>query len=612
MRLKPFIGLFVLCGLLIYNTDISSLGDTDISSLGASKPQIPTPSADGGNNKAAAEVVELPEFSDGNLQLREILPREKEPFLRMMNAPYHAKRAELRAYQSERGLGPLRIHTLYTIDCTMHSLWPALILDYSWDKVQQGGFMTRVVSGCKKGGANNAALTNSVLPSEVELKRFGAFFAPQYDHLPNGKRYAPYNRPNAMWFWMNHTDLTEDIFILLDPDMMFMTKLVVPDVRQGHPAAQFYGYMHDYMIYTTMNASDILAPFDSHLDLRRFAVGAPWMMHKVDWRSIFPNWIGVTSRIRQKNPTNWLSDMVAMVQSSANKNLSFLVIYDGMVDHVYQERAWERNHSINASMALLHHCRPWEIGMLKEPVWPVRVAPPLANFESRFGKPVTEYFYFGKFRMPTDVPSKRHNVITGGRAGDSHNILSCNCPLLQEFHTPVDALPEFNGHPNHESGRILHEVHTHRTAALLRTYIPILNDVLTIWKLNVSKCLIPTVQQEADFESEIARSFSEFSSAMRGEGNSFYASTRGDPTGINALPEFKRIVNLAQQLRIERVDPDARTYNEYEISKYVVSGVDGDSGTVQFQLATDARREIYSNLRNGVWPARVNRFFTRF
>ena len=161
-------------------------------------------------------------------------PRERDAFLRSINIAYHVKRAELRRYQAEHSLGPLQVHTFYTMDCTHYSLWQVLALEYSWDKVGTGGFISRLVSGCAKTNRARASMSKTVLPDSVARSRFGSYFTPDFSTLPdtNGHVYLPYNRPNSIWYWLNHTDLTEDVFVLVDPDMVFLRAPTIPNVRR--------------------------------------------------------------------------------------------------------------------------------------------------------------------------------------------------------------------------------------------------------------------------------------------------------------------------------------------------------------------------------------------
>ena len=175
-----------------------------------------------------------PDVSHRELGPRGELPPEPDPMIREWNVPYHRTRAALRARQEAAGRAagrparPLKEHTFYTLDCTHHSLWQVMTLEMTWEEVgsHRRGFLSRVVSGCKGQQQHKQPdLTRHVLKSPEAQQHFGTFFAPKFETLPTGEYYAPYNRPNGIWHWLNHSDLTEDVFILLDPDMIYLRPL---------------------------------------------------------------------------------------------------------------------------------------------------------------------------------------------------------------------------------------------------------------------------------------------------------------------------------------------------------------------------------------------------
>ena len=162
----------------------------------------------------------------------DIVP-EADPILREWNKEYHLKRLALREKQEKAGTGPLKLHTFFTMDCSHHSLWQAMVLEMSWAEVKQGGFLSRVISGCQTSLPKKPSMLHHVLRGG-DAQRIGSYFTPTFSRLPNGDYYAPYNRPNGIWFWLNHTDLTEEVFMLIDPDMLFIKRMSALElVREG-------------------------------------------------------------------------------------------------------------------------------------------------------------------------------------------------------------------------------------------------------------------------------------------------------------------------------------------------------------------------------------------
>src|SRR5206468_1598265 len=156
-----------------------------------------------------------------------------------------------------------------------HSLWQAYTMEMSMDEVGQQGFVSRIVSGCPERPKKKIDLGTSVIGYE----RFGVFYAPTFNRLPNGEYYAQYNRPNGIWYWLNHTEFApvEQIFVLLDPDMYFMRKLGTYNVVKGKPAAQLYRYMADFKWWEFNKTLCPLCDSLSGQDPAQFYAGPPWI-----------------------------------------------------------------------------------------------------------------------------------------------------------------------------------------------------------------------------------------------------------------------------------------------------------------------------------------------
>jgi hypothetical protein len=508
---------------------------------------------------------------------------EEDGLLRQWNVPYHATRLSLREDQTMVHAGPLHEHTFFTTDCTRHSLWQALSLEHSWAHVHAvggGGFMSRVVSGCAKAQHKQPDMSRHIIPSKegngaradahsrgrvpcavtVDDGCFGVYFVPEYHHLPSGEFYAPFNRPNGIWFWLNHTDLTEDVFVLLDPDMIYLSRLYgAGGVKPGRPSAQFYTYM-DFDRLGTYECPLCARPgsFDRH----KFAVGPPWMIALSDLRGIMRTWVALVPMLRAQDPNSWIVEMVAYAVACAYHNLPHALLMRGMVDNVMQPEVWNgtylvghelrgverelleigksattfKNRSristgtttksrlqalravtdapsrvqwwrtasagwfarrLNGSgvgmfrdgfdsqvrwwdaaarlreqydddeskhpVALLHYCYTWELGESAPPDGPhaAEQHKRIVGRETSTLHPVVDYFHWSKYRTPTDWP--------GGKAKFAHNLLSCDCPLLQEFHTlwAVD-------NPNFQ---------WRRTATFLHLGLPAINEALRAFKV---------------------------------------------------------------------------------------------------------------------------------
>lgn len=502
---------------------------------------------------------------------------EEDKDFALLNIQYHAKRARLRQYQVAHNLGPLRVHTFYTVDCTLHSLWQVLAMEQSWEEVRQGGFISRVIAGCKPGSVKANLWLKSVLSPEVAESRFGAYFAPESSVLPNGKYYAPYNRPNAIWYWLNHTDLTEQVFMLTDPDMFYMHRLNVASVSRGHPAAQYYGYMEGtafdrYKCPLCPNPSHAYQRGGIH-NKKSYSVGPPWVLHVDDFRVMMPTWVQLVPMLREIDDI-WIIEMVAYAVAAAFHGLPHTLFYHGMVDNVRQEPLWDSSSNTMTapdgnSIALLHYCYTWEVGepAPRTPEEGGKQHDRMVRREKMEKQPITNYYHWSKYRTPSDWP--------GGKGIYAHNVLDCNCPLMQEIHT-TNALPLVSDRAMGDNWR--------RTMQFLRIYLPGLNKALTSWKRDVLNCSIPTAEEQDEFEEAIAKHLEA-------------PGSNADPTSVHAPAKFKRILNLAQQLRT--------SHPTYWVSRYVIRATSDDLRSITFEDAKTARTRIYSELRSSANARRL-------
>jgi hypothetical protein len=270
--------------------------------------------------------------------------------------------------------------------------------------------------------------------------------------------------------------------------------------------------------------------------------------------------------------------MVGYGLAAAHHRLPHAFTFSGMVDNEAQDGAWLdgswlRRDRLTPSMALLHYCYAWEVGEdAKAPAqdsWAAATRQKaqmerLPTLEAVRQRPVIDYFYWDKYRMPSDWP--------GGRRIAPHFLLSCNAPLLQEFHTTY-AVPRVHDNRNFR-----------RKAVFLRTYLPLLNEVLTVWKLDVLKCHVPTDDEEVQLEEAVQ------------EGK--------DPFLYEAEEPFRHIVNLAPLLRIA-VPKKSDDTKAYWVSKYVIEATSSDLAEVTFRNASEHRKAMFARLRVGQRPKKI-------
>eukprot|EP00760_Papus_ankaliazontas_P035816 PhM_4_TR8038/c0_g1_i1/m.45995/K20781/SGT1; peptidyl serine alpha-galactosyltransferase len=411
--------------------------------------------------------------------------------LHFANKPYYDKLDLWKKNNSDGDEQHVFVHVFYTIDCTQHSLWQAMVLEKSWEDVGHDGFLTRIVSGCTTEAEFERSRQSVLRQDSSSYRRHGVFFSPTFDVLPNGEAYAPYNRPNSFWYWMNVTSLPLDaVLINVDPDMIFMRTLhpfVTDSVRRGHPAGAEYHYMWPLDLtrayhenkhkYTSSTSSSF------RYDKSKFVVGPPWMMHRSDWLLTIGTWVDLIMYFRERaKKSKWIVEMVAFAAAAVVHELPFTVIHEGMVHSGFLGRFWrDRQATITASSALannslnaifhttpilLHYCYTYEIGAPK----PNGEAEAIVSHQQMKhrdqidGRPEMKYWHFSKYRVPSDWPN--------GRGVYSSNIFSCNDgPLLQEFPEPFSRFLETHVAPREWT-----------TAFMMRFVMRKVNNVLVLWR----------------------------------------------------------------------------------------------------------------------------------
>jgi len=375
-------------------------------------------------------------------------PKEQDANLRAWNAPYHAKK---------RPRVPKQTHIFVTVDCTIYSLWQSLLLEHSWEAVAHSGLFTRVVSGCQTNPEKQDLLTRSVLRDNP---RFAVYFTPTFDTLPSGKHYVQYNRPNSLWYWLNHTEGSQDdCLVNLDPDMFFRRPLervsgfrrLSDLLRHGVAAAQSYSYMGQVDF----------SHFGKARDQTEYHIGPPWMMTRRDWERVLPDWVSLIPQMdffyrNHDDQTKWIIEMVAYAAALIRLEISVKKV-NGIMSHA---TPWE---GAMSAASLIHYCYTWEIGSrfgyyrnASGLQWD-----PLQREADLLGHPMIRYWHFSKYRVPSDWP--------GGKGTHPHNILACDGPLMQEM--PPGILIDPMG-PNDEKF----------TADMMRIFFKELNVALLRYK----------------------------------------------------------------------------------------------------------------------------------
>lgn len=473
----------------------------------------------------AADDAQFGAFRNNNREsiravlVRAVLSKETDPVLIELNAPYHALRKRIR---SRGPAAAHRVHIFFTMDCTDHSAWQTGTLENSWERVGQDGVLTRIISGCEAFLKDpktqlrekvERTKRHFLSSDEVARERRGSFYAPFSSTLPSGRHYAPYNRPHSVYYWLKHADLTEEVFVMLDPDMVFLNVLPTESVRLGAPVSQVY----EYMEHTAFEDMKCPSCPNEKWDRKPYAVGPPWMMHLSDWIRVTPRWMAITGELAERYPTNWIVEMIAYSIACKVENLPHATTLRAMVDNIDDAVVWNEQTDelgVDAGAAqvavknnnggalppvgvnkhnnkliypsTLHYCYTFEIGEMPPPEdTKYNQHQRFSEEDARLSHPVFGWYHFSKYRVPTDWP--------GGRASYGKNFMDCETPLLQEFKSLGIALREvFGDNPDPmSSGQQLHDKKPvssryrslwRRTATMLDLLLPAINHAMTVYK----------------------------------------------------------------------------------------------------------------------------------
>ncbi|KAJ1454374.1 hypothetical protein M885DRAFT_618164 [Pelagophyceae sp. CCMP2097] len=301
------------------------------------------------------------------------------------------------------------VHVVFSTDCGAYQTWQAEVLYHSAELVGQPGTITRIVSGCDDAGRQ--ALEQRHLAADL-AGRFLVHFTPHFSKDANGADYKFYNKPFGVLHWLNHAPVPEDVVALIDPDFIFLRRLVndfsnastvistthqastQTRVTKGRPVSQFYGLGDEWLKLDRGkicgNASRC-ARTTSDEAWKSFSVGPPYMAHKDDLLLIAQKWVEFVPRVFSQYPF-LLAEMFAYSMAAAHLGLSHLRFDSFMVSNVasYGE-AWQW---IDASpISTCDVSKPQDL-------WPSRNVPVFLHYCQGYawGK-----WHYGKHRVPLDV-----------------------------------------------------------------------------------------------------------------------------------------------------------------------------------------------------------------
>ena len=383
---------------------------------------------------------------------------EADAVLHKLNAPYWVRHEQM--YGPSDNRKPIEksesFHIFYTVDCTQHSVWQSLTLEKSWEEVKQPGALTRVVGNCVNLKGRIAMTIERVNRSiaSPNSKSF-IFYAPSVNTKIKGENYSPLNRPASVFYWLANAQPLEDVFALVDPDMIFLKPLKHFNmVKPGHPFGQYYGYMeHRDWIYhykkvceTTVYTGKLI-PTERDCTIKgprkAWATGPPHYMAKDDWYVHVLWWLRYTVGMKV-NWGDWVSEMAGFSSALITMN-----IHTKTMSGITWERASDVNRHLFSNLKqiphgevdndltavpdrylpyILHYCVTFEVGRNWNPISLWRFASPQVMWEETNKEPLLDYMHWSKYRVPTDWGG-----VISADTPMQKSLLDCEQPLLFEY-----------------------------------------------------------------------------------------------------------------------------------------------------------------------------------
>ncbi len=196
----------------------------------------------------------------------------------------------------------LQIRTVFSVDDSAYQAWQAEWLAWSFDRVRQPGYLTRLWSGVGEP-------TPSV-PDTFQTRSFSP-------HPDTGDEFACYNKPLALNEWLKATPSRDETILLVDPDFVFLQPVSM-FVRPGKPIAQRISYMNTKK-FAQLLERHCQAPEEVQ------SLGFPVLIHRYDLERLVPLWVEKTEAIRNhpvdREDAGWLAEMWGYVTAAADLGL---------------------------------------------------------------------------------------------------------------------------------------------------------------------------------------------------------------------------------------------------------------------------------------------------
>jgi peptidyl serine alpha-galactosyltransferase len=429
-----------------------------------------------------------------------------------------------------------KYHVVFSTGCSIYQDWQSYVFFYQAYAIQQGGTVTRIVSGCNEEEQVqlqklfDEQIRTMVYDTSVQYNNnFRIHFTPDYSHLKPSEKYVYFNKPYGMKHWLENvlgysskitnqntvistTNVKEEdknsIVVLLDPDQIIMRKWENNDfsntdwkylkqneipriyVSDGYPMGQLYGYGLQWKQKINMttvlnsipnNGAGVTTPIDSmsNTDAQAgYVVGPPYVATATDMYKIVVTWSQFVVPVHDQYP-HLLAEMFAYSLAAAHLQLHHQTAQSFMVTDYEDDRheeGWNDIDTIPKSDLCTSHriVRQEHIINNKHPI-----DQPMHRANTN-GPWVFHYcqrysigpYFFGKYRMA-------RSIYKG-------SFLNCDSPLFVEPPTNVYELYNYSTVPDggkHTKDIVFRKDNFRRRAAFTMCYIiPFLNDAATYYK----------------------------------------------------------------------------------------------------------------------------------
>lgn len=239
-----------------------------------------------------------------------------------------------------------RYFMVFSTSCSPFQNWQGLAFFHFAKRVGQQGNVTRLVSGCKPGQAEELRKVHAKIVKPLS-DRFHLHVTPDFD-VKNNQKY--WNKPHGLLDWMQQElgfpekadEYKDDIIMIVDPDMMLLQPIThefkdygiqkwASEVRtdrviHGTPIAQRYGYGASWLTSLKGNLSYVVGPDSPALKVsvkeagKLYPAGPPYIAMSTDMYQIAVHWVKFLPRIHELFP-EFMAEMHAYSTAAAHLEL---------------------------------------------------------------------------------------------------------------------------------------------------------------------------------------------------------------------------------------------------------------------------------------------------